>query len=79
MVITKRALPRRTFLRGLGASLALPLLDAMMPALTALAKAPARPGRRIGFVYIPNGVAMSAASTTGSPRRSVPSPSCRRC
>ena len=43
MIITKMALPRRTFLRGLGATLALPLLDAMMPALTALAKTP--PGR----------------------------------
>jgi Protein of unknown function (DUF1552) len=68
MVIAKRALPRRTFLRGLGASLALPLLDAMVPALTALAKTPANPGRRIGFVYIPNGVAMSATVNYWKPR-----------
>jgi hypothetical protein len=68
MVITKRALPRRTFLRGLGTSLALPLLDAMVPALTALAKAPANPGRRIGFVYIPNGVAMNASVNYWKPK-----------
>ena len=48
MIITKMALPRRTFLRGLGATLALPLLDAMVPALSALAKtaAAARPPPR---------------------------------
>jgi hypothetical protein len=44
MIITKKALPRRTFLRGMGASLALPLLDAMIPSMTALAKTPADPG-----------------------------------
>ena len=43
MIITKKALPRRTFLRGLQATLALPLLDAMIPAATALAKTAARP------------------------------------
>ena len=57
MVITKMALPRRTFLRGMGATLALPLLDAMVPALTAATKT-AVP-RRLGFVYIPNGAAMA--------------------
>jgi hypothetical protein len=57
MIITKRALPRRTFLRGAGASLALPLLDAMAPALTAMAETPASPARlrRLGFVYMPMG------------------------
>lgn len=55
MIITKRALPRRTFLRGMGASLALPLLDAMVPSMTALAATPANPVRRLGFVYIPMG------------------------
>src|SRR5437773_4331055 len=55
MIITKKALPRRTFLRGMGASLALPLLDAMVPSMTALAKTPANPVRRLGFVYIPMG------------------------
>ena len=57
--VAKTALPRRTFLRGAGATLALPLLDAMVPALTALAKSPAAPVRRIGFVYLANGVAMN--------------------
>src|SRR5215510_6123122 len=56
MMISKIALPRRTFLRGVGATLALPLLDAMIPALSALAKTPAAPVPRIGFIYIPNGV-----------------------
>ena len=51
MIITKMALPRRTFLRGVGATLALPLLDAMVPALSALA-ATAQAGRRLGFVYV---------------------------
>jgi hypothetical protein len=61
MIITKQALPRRTFLRGVGASLALPLLDAMVPALTALASTPASPSRlrRLGFVYIPMGCDVS--------------------
>ena len=58
MIITKRALPRRTFLRGAGTSLALPLLDAMIPAMTAMAATPARPVRRLGFVYIPMGAHM---------------------
>ena len=60
MFITKQTLPRRTILRGLGAAVALPLLDAMVPPLTALARTPATPARRLGFVYIPNGVAMNA-------------------
>src|SRR5438093_7218494 len=55
MIISKKALPRRTFLKGLQAALALPLLDAMIPAATALARTPARPVRRLGFVYIPMG------------------------
>jgi hypothetical protein len=58
--VTKRALPRRTFVRGMGTALALPLLDAMVPALAtgAQARAAAAP-RRLGFVYLPNGVAMN--------------------
>jgi hypothetical protein len=55
MIITKKALPRRTFLRGMGATVALPLLDAMVPSMTALAQTPARPVRRLGFVYMPMG------------------------
>jgi hypothetical protein len=55
MIITKTALPRRTLLRGAGAALALPLLDAMVPSMTALAATQARPVRRLGFVYMPMG------------------------
>ena len=55
MIITKKALPRRTFLRGMGATIALPLLDAMIPSMTALAKTAAEPVRRLGFVYMPMG------------------------
>ena len=64
MIITKRALPRRTFLRGMGATVALPFLDAMVPALSARA---VKPAVRLGFVYIPNGTIqpMWVPSTTG--------------
>jgi hypothetical protein len=57
MIVTKKALSRRTFLRGAGCTLALPLLDAMIPALTAQAQTPAAPRRlrRLGYVYIPMG------------------------
>ena len=58
MIITKLALPRRTFLRGVGAAVALPLLDAMSPALTALSKTAAAPVKRLGFIYLPNGAVM---------------------
>ena len=56
MIITKLALPRRTFIRGLGASLALPLLDAMVPAASALAQTVATPARRLGYVFVPMGM-----------------------
>ena len=59
MMITKKALSRRTVLKGLGVSVALPLLDAMVPALSALATAAAKPVPRFGFFYMPNGVAMN--------------------
>ncbi|MGZ8940847.1 MAG: DUF1552 domain-containing protein [Limisphaerales bacterium] len=55
MIITKKALPRRTFLRTVGATMALPLLDAMIPAATALEKTAAKPVRRLGFVFMPMG------------------------
>jgi hypothetical protein len=61
MIITKKAVSRRTVLRGIGATVALPLLDAMMPALTA---APA-PVRRFGVVYHPNGVIYDKWLPTG--------------
>ena len=60
MIITKKALPRRTFLRGAGATLALPLLDAMVPALSGISARAAEPVRRLGWVYIPNGMVMQS-------------------
>ena len=56
MFIQKLSLPRRTFLRGIGATLALPLLDAMVPALSALNRTAASPPTRLGFVSVPNGL-----------------------
>ena len=56
MLIKKLSLPRRTFLRGMGATLALPLLDAMVPALSALSRTAATPPVRLGFVSVPNGL-----------------------
>jgi hypothetical protein len=56
MIVTKKAISRRTILRGLGATVALPLLDAMIPALTAAVNTPAKPIPRLGVVYHPNGV-----------------------
>ena len=58
MIITRKAIPRRTLLRGLGTALALPLLDGMVPALSAIRNTPARGMRRFGVVYVPNGMAM---------------------
>ena len=55
MFITRRSLPRRTVLRGLGTAVALPFLESMVPAMTALAQTPARPPLRFGAVYVPNG------------------------
>jgi hypothetical protein len=54
MIITKKALARRTFLRGIGTTLALPLFDAMIPAMAATGAA--TPAVRLGFVYVPNGI-----------------------
>jgi uncharacterized protein DUF1552 len=59
MIITKKALPRRTFLRGMRSVLSLPLLDAMVPALSAIDDTAATSVRRLGFIYLPNGVAMN--------------------
>ena len=65
MIITRKALPRRTFLRGMGATVALPLLDAMVPSMTALARTPAAPVRRLGFVYMPMGCDLSRWTPPG--------------
>jgi hypothetical protein len=56
--IAKKSIPRRTLLRGLGTAIALPFLDAMVPAFTPLAKAAANPKMRFGAVYFPNGAIM---------------------
>ena len=58
MFVTKKHLPRRTFLRGMGVTMALPLLDAMIPARTLLAQTAALPRTRLGFVYVPHGAIM---------------------
>jgi hypothetical protein len=58
MFLTRRSIPRRTFVRGLGVGVALPLIDAMVPALTQAAQTAAKPQLRMGFVYIPHGVIM---------------------
>lgn len=56
MIITQKFLPRRMFLRGLGVTMALPLLDAMVPAMAATRLTAANPVMRLGFVYVPNGI-----------------------
>ena len=70
MIMRRIALPRRTFLRGAGAALALPLLDAMVPALTPTARAASNPVRRLGFVYFPHGsVTWSRGQNQWTPAR----------
>ncbi len=65
MIVTKKAISRRTILRGLGATVALPLLDAMVPALTAAGNTPAKAVRRLGVIYHPNGVIYDKWLPTG--------------
>ena len=62
MYITRKHLSRRTVLQGAGAAIALPLLDAMIPAATALAETAAKPMPRLGFVYFPHGAIMKSWS-----------------
>jgi Protein of unknown function (DUF1552) len=64
MFITKKHLSRRTVLRGAGATLALPLLGAMIPAATALSKTAAAPKPRLGFFYFPHGAVMEKWTPT---------------
>jgi Protein of unknown function (DUF1552) len=68
MFVTKRSVSRRTVLKGVGATLALPFLDAMVPAATALAKTAARPALRFGAVFVPMGERPShwTPATTGA-------------
>lgn len=77
MIVTKKALPRRTLLRGMGTALALPLLDAMVPSMTALAATPANPVRRLGFVYMPMGAHIAEWTPPGEGTLSDLSPSLR--
>lgn len=63
-IITRRALSRRALLRGAGAAIALPLLSSMVPALTAADQTPAKPVKRLGFVFIPMGADMSRWTPT---------------
>ena len=58
MFITRKSLPRRTFLLGMGSAVALPFLESMVPAAAALAQTPAKPTLRFGAVYFPNGATM---------------------
>jgi hypothetical protein len=74
MIITKKALPRRTFLRGMGATVALPLLDAMIPSMTAFARTAAAPVRRLGFVYMPMGCDLPRWTPPGEGRLTELSP-----
>jgi hypothetical protein len=60
MFITKKHIPRRTFLRGLGATVALPFLHSMVPAATSLAQTAANPKLRMGFIYFPHGAIMDS-------------------
>src|SRR5436189_1625810 len=76
MIITKKALSRRTFLRGVGTTLALPLLDAMIPPLTAMADTPADPARlrRLGFIFMPMGSDIARWTPPGAARLESLSP-----
>jgi len=66
MFVTKKFISRRTVLRGAGAAIALPLLDAMIPAHTALANTAAKPMPRMGFVYFPHGAVISRWTPTAA-------------
>ncbi|MDG2125571.1 MAG: DUF1552 domain-containing protein [Verrucomicrobiales bacterium] len=63
---SKSSIPRRTFLRGAGATLSLPLLDAMVPALTAASKTAAEPAKRLGYVFMPMGADITRWTPEGS-------------
>jgi Protein of unknown function (DUF1552) len=66
MFITKKHLTRRSVLRGAGAAIALPLLDAMIPARTALAQTAAKPTPHLGFIYFPHGAVQAKWTPTGT-------------
>ncbi len=68
MFLTKKSIPRRQILRGIGVAIHLPLLDSMVPALTALSRTAAEGPKRLGFVYIPNGASQKAWRPADSPK-----------
>src|SRR5688500_20298651 len=68
MFLTTKSLPRRTVLRGLGATLALPFLDAMTPAMALASQRTKKPAHRFLAFYVPNGMAMEYLSSKGEGR-----------
>jgi Protein of unknown function (DUF1552) len=69
MILTKKHLPRRTFLKGMGAAIALPMLDAMTPALSAMSgmtRSAAQSPLRLAFTYVPNGITMADWTPKGA-------------
>lgn len=68
MMVFRHAIPRRTFLRGAGTALALPLLDAMLPAFASAAQRASSRATRLSFFTVPNGIIMDkwTPSTVGS-------------
>jgi hypothetical protein len=74
MMIFKKVIPRRTFLRGAGVALALPLLDGMVPAMAALGDTQSKPKLRLSTVYVPNGITMDkwTPATEGAGFRLTP-------
>ncbi len=88
-IVTKKHLSRRALLRAVGASVALPLLDSMVPALTAQSQTAARAVQRLGFVYVPHGAIMQRFTPASEgrelrvqpdpePSRAIARPHCRR-
>ena len=65
MIVTRKHLARRTFLRGFGATVALPWLDAMVPAATAASRVTAMPAKRLSYVFIPMGCDLSRWTPSG--------------
>ncbi len=74
MILSRKSLDRRTFLRGMGATVALPLLDAMIPAATAAVLTPARPVKRLGYIFMPMGCDITRWTPEGGDRLGELSP-----
>ena len=64
MFVTRKSLSRRTVLKGMGTTLALPFLESMVPAFQALAQSPAKPPMRFGAIYFPNGALFTIPNTS---------------